>query len=331
MRSVLPIVVFCAVIFFSGCNEGQSTLGIGTGEEGGNVDYLKERASKIVRDGLGDENSYVRDRAIDVVSITGRKEFMPTVRQLLKDDIVVVRFSAAKTMGDMGYAAGEHTLRRLLNDKDENVKLAAAYSLTKLGKGNFSDVIRRAAMSKDETIRANAVMLLGKLGNKKDVKLLYRILNDSNSTDKVRIRAVEAIATLGDEKVYRSKLWPLLISKYADDRVMGIKAMAALKSTDAKNAIQTMLYDEVVEVRLYAAEELGRLGDRSGEGEVLGHLMKISRNPDEWSVANDTAVMAIGQIGGSSLSRFLPEFLASRNELIQLSAAQSVLLLTRQK
>jgi hypothetical protein len=53
------------------------------------------------------------------------------------------------------------------------------------------------------------------------------------------------------------------------------------------------------------------------------------QNKDEWSVAGDTAVAAIGQIGTDALAKFLPVFIDSRNKLIRLSAAQSVLLLTQ--
>jgi len=328
MRSVLSIVTLSVVIFLSGCNEEQTTSGVWAGGEPVNVDHLKERAIEIVRDGLADENSYVRDRAVEVVLAAGRKEFMPTVRQLLKDDTVAVRFAAAIAIGDLGYSPAEYAVRRLLKDESGNVRIAAAYSLTKLGKGNFSDTIRRAVKSKDQMISSNAAMLLGKLGDRKDVKLLYQVIRDSDSSELARIEAVKAIATLGDERIYRPKSWPLLISVYHDYKIMGIKAMAALGTTDAKVAMQTMLYDDIQEVRLYAAMELGRLGDTSGESEVLEYLVKKPPSADEWSVADNTAAMAIGQIGGRSLTRFLPKFIDSRNKLIRLSAAQSVLLLT---
>mgnify|MGYP001110137148 CR=1 FL=1 len=53
-------------------------------------------------------------------------------------------------------------------------------------------------------------------------------------------------------------LWTRLISAYADDRVMGIRAMGALGTPEAKNALTTMLDDPVPEVRLAAAEQVGR-------------------------------------------------------------------------
>ena len=329
MRNLLLFMLLAAAAFIGGCTEGEAQLSVS--DETGRIDLerLGVRAVDIVREGLVDENNFVKDRAIKVVSVTGRKELMPIVIQVLKEDAVAIRFAAIEAIGDMRYLAAQYSLRRLLNDTNENIKIGAAYALTRLGKGDFSDIIRRSTKSKDQVVRANAVMLLGKLGSKKNMQLLYQTLRALDSDDKVKIRVVEALATLGDEKIYQSKCWPLLISKYADDRIMGIKAMGQLGTVEAKNAIKTMLYDDIVEVRLYAASQLGVLGDTAGQDEVAVYLSQNLQNKDKWSVAGDTAVAAIGQIGTDALAKLLPVFINSRNKLIRLSAAQSVLLLTQ--
>lgn len=329
MRNLLFVILLLAGVLVGGCGESRSQVSFI--DEAGKVDLrrLQNRAIEIVRDGLADENAFVRDRAIKVVSVAGTNQLMPAVTQLLKDDVVEVRFAAAEAIGDVRYKAAEYGLRRLLSDQNDNIKIAAAYALTRLGKGNHSGMLRRLTKSKDQTVRANAAMLLSKLGNRKDIELLYEVISDSDSRDWVRNEAVKAIARLGDEKIYRSKCWPLLISKYADDRIMGVKAMSELGTTDAKNAIRTMLYDDIMEVRLYAAGQLGRLGDTTGQMEVLTYLNEQLGGADEWSVANETAVTAIGQIGTELLIRFLPRFMDSRNKLIRLSGAQSALLLAQ--
>jgi HEAT repeat protein len=331
MRHLLFVILLLVGALVDGCGESRSRVSFFDEAGKVNIQRLEGRAIEIVREGLTDENSFVRDRAIEVVLATKRQELMPVVIQLLKDDVVAVRFAAALATGDLRYAPAEYSLRRMLSNQNENIKIVAAYSLTMLGTGDFSDVIRRLTKSKDQTVRANATMLLGKLGNTKDIELLYEVIRDSDSRDWVRIGAVKSIAMLGDETIYRTKLWPLLISKYADDRIDGIKGMAALGTMDAKTAMQTMLYDDVEEVKLCAAIELGRLGDTGGESEVLGYLSKKlsdadELDTDEWR-ACDWAVISIGQIGTDALIRFLPGFISSRNKLIRLSAAQSALLL----
>ena len=92
-----------------------------------------------------------------------------------------------------------------------------------------------------------------------------------------------------------------------------------------------MLYDDIIEVRLCAAEELGRLGDRIGESEVLGYLKNQPHNTKETFIADGFAARAIGYIGTSTLTKFLPELLANRSTTVKLSAAQAVLMQTQKK
>ncbi|MBN1816510.1 MAG: HEAT repeat domain-containing protein, partial [Sedimentisphaerales bacterium] len=123
--------------------------------------------------------------------------------------------------------------------------------------------------------------------------------------------------------------WPLLISIYPDDRVMGIRGMGALGTELARNALLTMLQDDVQEVRLAAAEQLGRLGDRSGEQEVLDYLSRMPASSEPTLVANSLATHAIGTIGTDRLAAHLPGLLKDPSPTIQLAAVQSILLLDR--
>ena len=89
-----------------------------------------------------------------------------------------------------------------------------------------------------------------------------------DSNDKVRFQAIESIAMLGDERIL-PKIWAIVYSGYADDRIIGIRAMGALGTAKAKDVLITKLDDEVLEVRLAAAEQLGKLKDPIGEPEVV--------------------------------------------------------------
>ncbi len=322
------LVLSLVILFFPcGCVEQQQ----GGGENkaaiaADNKFYkLRNRAIKLVRAGLADENSYVRNRAIEVTSTTGRSELMQIVCGLLRDDEVAVRYAAALAVGDMSYSGGIIAVTRGLRDKSVSVQMAAAYALIKLGKNKYSGILRKSAVSSVQDVRAKAVVLLGRLGDKTHLELLHKVMRDKTSSDIVKIQAAEAIANLGDETILQSKLWPLLISKHADDKVIGIGAMAALGTPDAQNAILTMLLDDIQEIRLFAAGQLGRLGDTSGEEIVLKYLLSPEFDVNQWSVANESAVAAIGQIGTGELKKFLPKLLDSRNKLIRLSAAQAVL------
>jgi len=143
----------------------------------------------------------------------------------------------------------------------------------------------------------------------------------------VIMQAAEAIAMLGDQRIYR-KLWTGLISKYADDRVIGVRAMGALGTDEAKNAIITLLDDPVPEVRLAAAEQLGKLGESGGEDEVLAVLEKnlmADMDAQGQQRTKTLAALAIGEIGTDRLARYLPQLLQDPSRIVRLAAAKAVL------
>jgi HEAT repeat protein len=288
------------------------------------------QAEQIVREALVDNSSLVRTNAIEVVSAGNRLNLMPIVAALQNDDFTPVRFAVALAVGDLRYYGGRKAIRKLLQDKDSNVRIAAAYAMTKLRDGDYTRLLKGAIRSKDKTVRANAALLLGLLGNKNALKDLYWVMQDPGSDDKVRFQAVEAIAMLRDEKIY-TKLWAMLISAYVEDKIMGIKSMGALRTPKARNALITMLDDDLVEVRLAAAEQLGALGQTTGEVEVLDFL----RNPDtkDDPQANERrnvlAALAIARIGTPQLVNFLPKLLENDSKAVRLAAARAVFILRK--
>jgi len=325
-RTTIMIYAFVAyTLFFFGCDEP------------GRVTYkyldkispaeLEPQAIHIIREHLADENPAVRAIAIEVVADTRQINLMPKVQRLLKDDFVPVRFAAALAVGDTEYSLAKNAVEQLLNDEDENVKTAAAYAMNKFGSTDNLKLIRKKLASNDQTVRANAALLLGKSSDKDSLKYLYWTMKRQGSSDKVRFQAAEAIAMIGDEEII-SRLWPMLISVYADDRVMGIKGMGALGTAKAKDVLVTKLDDDVLEVRLAAAEQLGKLGDTTGEPEVLEVFTKnLTARLDEKEVEhiNMLTALAIGEIGTESLTKFLPQLLKSESKLVRIAAAKAVL------
>jgi HEAT repeat protein len=182
-------------------------------------------------------------------------------------------------------------------------------------------------LSKDQDIRANAALILGKLGDPRQLELLNWAMSDKDSGDKVRFQVAEAMAMLADERVY-PKLWTMLISAYADDRVIGIRAMGALGTQQARNALITMLDDKVLEVRLAAAEQLGALGSTQGEAEVLDVFEKgLTAQMDADGIERTYmfTALAIGQIRTIGLTEFLPKLLKNQSARVRIAAAKAVL------
>lgn len=314
---------FFAFLVF-GCNELLQTTGR---PDTAGVEDLMPEAVRIIREGLADDDPRIRAKAIEVVAATGRLELMPRVQRLLKDDFVPVRFVAALAVGDLEYQLAKRPVKQLLKDEDENVRIAAAYAIARLGSSDGLELVCKAITSKDQTVRANAALLLGKSGDKNAIELLYWVMGDEDSDEKVRFVALEAIARLGDEKILKKKLWAIAFSSYADDRIMAIMAMGALGTLQARDVLITKLDDDVLEVRLAAAEQLGMLGDTTGEPEVLDVFAKnLSTGLDKGRRERTRMLtaLAIGRIGTAALTKFLPQLLKDESKLVRIATAKAV-------
>ncbi len=326
---IVTYALITYAIFASGCNEPLQTIVVSRPDTTSvSVDALVPEATRIVREGLADENPLIRVNATETVAVTKQIKLMPKVRRMLKDEFVPVRFVAALAVGDLEYSLAKSPVSQLLKDENENVRIAAAYALSKLGSADSLKLFRNAIVSDDQTVRANAALLLGKSGDKSDLtrQALWWTLGRPDSSDKVIFQTAEAIAMLGDERIY-PKLWTMLISKYADVRVIGIRAMGALGTVEAKHALIRMLDDDILEVRLAAAERLGMLEDTIGEPEVLDVFTKnLAAGLDKKALeqVNVRTALAIGRIGTQRLIKYLPRLLKDESKSVRIAAAMAV-------
>ncbi len=337
--SLRIIAVSCLFLAICGCHSADPTPARSTPD-----DYVSPPfqpipgdpptvARKIVFDALAHPDPRIRSNAVEVVATTGEVRMMPGVVQLLQDQSVPVRFLAAIAVGDLQYQLARDEVGVLLNDRDLNVRLAAAYALMKLGQPTYFQVLRDAVGNEDQTVRANAALLLGKSGQQEALRYLYWTLQDKNSADKVLLQAVESIAMLHDQRIY-PKIWTQLISAYADDRIVGIRAMGALGTEQATNAITTLLDDAVLEVRLAAAAELGKLGQTIGEPEVqavFDQNLLANMDPTSAERVRVWTALAIGNVCTTALLRHLPDMLQDQSNSVRLAAAKGVLLVERRR
>ena len=325
IASILHIWLFvCLAILIFGCDESLQTTS--DDFDTASVTPMQAEAFRIIRDALADNDPVARVNAIEVVVTAGQIQFMPQVHKLLQDESAPVRFAAALAVGDLKYSLAKSSINRLLKDKDTNVIVAAAYAMGRLGFPEYYEVVRKAIDSDDQTIRANAALMLGKIRDKSSLKLLKWAQEDKNSSDKVRLQALEARARLGDEEVLH-RLWAIVYSGYADDRIMGIKALGALGTSKARDILVTKLDDNVLEVRLAAAEQLGSLGDRTGELEVLDifdNNLTIGLDKQASERANVLIALAIGQIRTPALIKYLPQLLKNESKFVRIAAAKAV-------
>ncbi len=321
--------LFALLIFFGFCISGCSgTKTLLFNMQGDSIENLAGQAVKIVQAALEDVDPQVRTNAVEVVATTGTMDLMPRVEQLLADEFVPVRFAAALAIGDTRYAPAKIRLNQPLKASDENTALAAAYALYKLGDETKFSIVAERLQSKDMNVRANAVLLLGKCGSKNGIPLLWRAMEAKDSDDKIRLQAAESLARLGDEKIY-PKLWTIVLNVNADVRILGVLAMGALGTEQARGAITTQLSDQVLEVRLVAAEQLGKLGYKTGGPEVLDVFTKnLTDGMDRQGAerVNSLAAQAIGQIKTPELTKYLSKLMKNESKLVKLAAARAVLL-----
>lgn len=322
--ALMFLIAAFIMVFVFGCDEPLQTIPGDIKDTNLNVSWSK--ALRIIQDSLADNDPLVRARAIEVIASTEQLKLMPQVLRLMQDDYVPVRFAAVLAVGDLKYLPAKKSLNILLKDEDTNVVVAAAYAMVKLGSSEHIRILRKAAADIDQKVRANAVFLLGKSGDQNSLQLLWNTMQDRNSDDKVAYQAAEAIATLGDKRIF-SKIWSMLISAYADVRLMGVRAMGQLNTTEAKNALIRMLDDDVLEVRLAAAEQLGSLRDPIGEPKVLEVFEKnLTEGLDLQAVEriNVLTALAIGQIRTPALKKFLPRLLENDLKYVRIAAAKAV-------
>lgn len=327
-KKIFPAVILLSIIIFPAlCNLSceQSKKGL-QGRDITAMTNTQSEAIQIIGQALADSDPLVRVNAIEVVATTRQLNFMPRVQQLIQDVSMPVRFAATLAVGEMEYSPAKNLINRSLKDPDSNVIIAASYTMARLGYPGYIEVLRKSITDTNQTVRANAAMLLGKSGDRASLKLLYWALQDVNSDDRVVYQTAEAIAMLGDESIY-PKLWAMLLSAYADVRVIGIRAMGTLGTKKAEDALITMLEDDVLEVRLAAAEQLGKLNNNIGEFEVLDVFRKNLANQMDQQSRERVYVLtalAIGQIGTPNLTGYLPDMMKNESKFVRLAAAKAV-------
>jgi len=328
LLKVFPAIIVVSIIIFSSiCNFSceQSRTGL-QGRDITAMTITQSEAIQIIGQALADSDPLIRVNAIEVVATTRQLNFMPRVQQLLQDVSMPVRFAAALAVGDMEYSPAKNLINRSLKDPDSNVIISASYAMARLGYPGYIEVLRKSVTDTNQTVRANSAMLLGKSRDRASLKLLYWALQDINSDDRVVYQTAEAIAMIGDESIY-PKLWAMLLSAYADVRVIGIRAMGTLGTKKAEDALITMLEDDVLEVRLAAAEQLGKLNNNIGESEVLDVFRKnLSNQMDQQSRERVYVLtaLAIGQIGTPNLTGYLPDLMKNESKFVRLAAAKAV-------
>jgi HEAT repeat protein len=167
-----------------------------------------------------------------------------------------------------------------------------------------------ASAGDDPRVRHYLALSLGHLGDRAASPALIRALEDEDAT--TRLYSCWALGTLGDA----GALGPILARLVDDDagvRKMAVYAAGAFGDERAIPPLQAALNDPIRDVSWNAAVSLAKLGDGSGETQILQMLDRdflegvVDMDETQKLLATESAIQAAAILGGEVLTARLRE------------------------
>lgn len=291
---------------------------------------LEEQARWQIIEVLGSDNVLTRMNAIEAIGLSKDESLMANLIMILNGgkSTEAEKYAALMAIGDARFKTAADAVRKYAGNEAPNLDIASAYALIRLGDTSLEryKTILKYLDSENRSARDNAVVALGKAGERKYINVLRWIFSNENYSERTKLLAVEAMAELRDPEAF-GKAWALMISKRADDRVMGIKSMRKLMTDDSRNSILTMFDDGVLEVRLVAAGQLAMMGDKSGLPiieDFFVHILPKLEDKDR-TRALVHAIDAVIALKKAEVAAYLPNLMKEDSEDVRLKAAQAIL------
>jgi HEAT repeat protein len=277
---------------------------------------IQQAARQQIESAFASSDPILRANAIEAAQKTIGNGAAPMILQGLSDAEPLVRFAGAMAAGQLRLREAYQPLLRLVPDADKHVQIAARFALHRLGDTRFSHDLEKSARDADVRVRADTVLVLGLLGEQSALKILRPMINDPEAI--VRLQAAEAMWRLGDEQGL-SVLATGTVSKFADDQIIAVIALAGPKDKRVAEHVRGKLTSEWDEVALAAARSMGELGTDEG----YGVAMKGARSPDPRQKV--LAALAFGAIGRTDAQSTLANLLRDGDQNVRLAAATGVL------
>lgn len=277
---------------------------------------LRRSAEAEVARNFASKDAFVRANAVEATQRTLGIEGAPRLFAALTDPSPVVRFAGAMAVGTLKLPDAKDRLLTMVDDTDKSVQVAVRYALHRLGDTRLSHDFEIFAKDNDEHVRGNTAVALGLLGEPSAVNILNVMRRDMSVP--VRLQAIEAMWRLGNTEA-RDKLVTGTVSKFPDDQIVCLLALAAPKNQDAMRYIRSQLTNDYTETKLAAARAAGMLGSDDG--------MRIALDAVKSSDARQRsmAALALGDIGRSDAQDELDRLLKDRDASVRLAAATAIL------
>lgn len=200
----------------------------------------------------------------------------------LPDQSPAVRFASAMAVGDTKYAPAKGRLMKMVEDKqvepDRRVMPAVIYALYRMGDTTYTGDLYTLLFDTEKEVRANAALVMGKIGEPSAIGPLKTRLSDEQDPS-VRLQVIESLALLGDAPSALSLEAYTKKTRFLDEQLVAIPAMARVHTTTAPQVLNEILNSsQHPTVRVSAAGALGMLGVFSQNG--YRYCLEAAKNPE---------------------------------------------------
>jgi HEAT repeat protein len=216
-----------------------------------------------------------RVQVIEALGKWATDEVREPLIELLEDPAPEIRAAAANGLGWPGNSPAIDVLRHKVTDKTEQpaARAAAVGALVRIGDKSVWELLVETSRDPNPQLREEALrgLVCGPLDTASDrLALATRAAEDDELSLPFRADAIRCLTSTGDPAVLGTLLKIL---------ETGPRLRIKPPRPDAsKQEILALRYQQIGDLRAWAAQGLGELGDRS----VLPQLIKATEDPDDF-------------------------------------------------
>lgn len=272
------------------------------------------RAVKIVLEASRADHPRLRANAIEAARYMPDR-ILPMAQLAVEDEHEAVRFAALALTGELKIKGMMSAARKHLDDDSPAVRAAALFALHQLGENVNLTPMAETLMSGNPQDRGAAIQLFGMMDDASAVPMLKQAATaklDRHFVDHepmMRLQASEAIVNIVDrvpaskkeflEEYQEQALTSLrsapfrtnpgsfeqAVESVPEDRVHAVLILGRIGDVRMRGAIEQMLVDQPIEVKLAAAEYCIRTGEPRGK-EVVMQATQSTLAPARAQAAN---------------------------------------------
>lgn len=206
--------------------------------------------------------------------------------------------------GKIGSTRSIPPLIDCLRERDRDIQDAAAVALLKIGRPALP-ALRELLADRRKAVRAAAAKIIGRIGDPREIEALVALLKDENyQVRKVVVQELDRLGWRPDDSQYGSTYWVIKKDWKSDE--------------DAEHALLRALDDDLVEVRLAAVRQLGKIKSKTAIG-ALADALK-----DQSFQVRQAAVESLGKSDDMQVIEPLFEVMMAGHEELARQAAKSL-------